>query len=229
MEYVLLLLVALVVVVALVASRFVDQGNPFPFQKRGSIFSQVERAFLRLLEKAVTDHYKVMSRVKLADVIDFKKSTTSKTKRSALLKLNSKYLDFVLCNPDDMSIVAVIDLVNPTGKQGHKASPDWFVSGALEAAGIPYIRMKIKQGYSLEEIQQCLINRIGAPIRKTEPIIKGRYKTGPTRPVKPLLASSGHTGKITALPMNPALSQKLTPALSHSQIKAQSTAMVQAS
>lgn len=229
MEFVLLLLVALVVMVALVASRFVDQGNPFPFQKRGPIFSQVERAFLRLLEQAVTDHYKVMSRVKLADIIDFKKSTTSKTKRSALMKLNSKYLDFVLCDPNDMSIIAVIDLVDPRDKHGHKASQDWFVSGALEAASIPYIRMKIKQGYSLGDIQQCLINRLGAPIRKTEPIIKGRFKTGPTRPVKPLVATNAQMGKLAALPINPALSNKLTPALSHSQIKAQSTAMVQAS
>lgn len=231
MEFILLLLVTLVVVAALVASRFVEQGNPFPFQKRGPVFTQVERGFLSLLEQAVDKEYKVLSRVKLADVLDFKKNTSSKTRRNALLKMSHKYLDFVLCDPSDMTIVAVIDLVNPHSKQGHKASHDWYVSGALEAVGLPYLRMKIKQGYSVGDIQQCLINRLGANIKKTEPIIKGRFKKGPTRPVRPirpLMPAATQSDTIATLPLKPA-SPRFTPALSQSQIKAQSTALVQAS
>ncbi|MEN3157939.1 DUF2726 domain-containing protein [Alkalimonas sp. NCh-2] len=231
MEFVLLLLVALVVVAALVASRFVEQGNPFPFQKRGPIFTSVERGFLRMLEQAVDNEYKVLSRVKLADVLEFKKNTSSKTKRTALLKMNNKYLDFVLCDPNDMSIVAVIDLVNQHSKQGHKASHDWYVSGALEAAGLPYLRMKIKQGYSIGDIQQCLISRLGATIKKTEPLIKGRFKKGPTRPVRPMrpvMPAANPSDTIAALPLKPTMA-RITPGLSQSQIKAQSTALVQAS
>ena len=52
MEYVLLLILLLVVVVAMVASRFIDSGNPFPVQKKTSLFSPVERSFMQLLEKA---------------------------------------------------------------------------------------------------------------------------------------------------------------------------------
>jgi hypothetical protein len=219
MEFIMLLLVALVVLVAMVASRFIDNNNPFQVQKRSNLFSPVERSFQNLLEKAVVGEYKILNRVKLADLIEVKGNATEKSRRSTLLKLNAKYLDFVLCAADDLRVIAVLDLVNNSNKDGHKAAPDWFVSGALEAAGLPYLRIKIKAGYTATDLQQALANRLGKPTVKAEPMYKGLVKKGPTRPVrsfKPVqtLQAAG-TG--------------LTPVLSHSQIKAQQTALIQAS
>lgn len=217
MEFVLLLILLLVIVVAMVASRFIDSGNPFPVQKKNSLFSPVERSFMQLLEKAVVNDYKVMNRVKLADIIELKNGTSDKTRASTMLKLNTKYLDFVLCDPQDFSVIAVLDLVNNSSKEGHKAVPDWFVNGALDAAGIPYLRMKIKAGYTAADIQTAIAARLGKTVTKPEPMFKGLVKKGPTRPVRSLkpATASGNT-----LPV---------PALSHSQIKAQQTALIQAS
>lgn len=215
MEFVLLLLVMLIIVVAIVASRFIDNSNPFPVQRKPSLFSQVERGFLSLLETAVGTDYKVMNRVKLADLLELKHHTSEKNKRTTQLKMNAKYLDFVLCNPQDMSIVAVIDLVNNNSRDGHKAAPDWFVSGALETAGIPYLRMKIKAGYSTTDIQQALAARLGKAVTKPEPLLKGFMKKGPTRPLRSLKPAIAEAPPV--------------PALSPSQIKAQSTALIQAS
>jgi hypothetical protein len=217
MEFVLLLILLLVIVVAMVASRFIDSGNPFPVQKKTTLFSPVERSFLQLLEKAVADDYKILNRVKLADVMELKTGTSDKARNSTLVKLNAKYLDFVLCNPNDFSVVAVLDLVNNSSKEGHKAVPDWFVNGALDAAGVPYLRMKIKAGYTAADIQAAIANRLGKTVVKPEPLFKGLVKKGPTRPVRSLKPAvvSGNS-----LPV---------PALSHSQIKAQQTALIQAS
>jgi len=217
MEFVLLLILLLVIVVAMVASRFIDSGNPFPVQKKTSLFSPVERSFMQLLEKAVATDYKILNRVKLSDVLELKQGTSDKARSSALAKLNVKYLDFVLCDPQDFSVVAVLDLVNNSSKEGHKAVPDWFVNGALDAAGVPYLRMKIKAGYSAADIQAAIATRLGKAVTKPEPMFKGLVKKGPTRPVRSLkpATASGNT-----LPV---------PALSHSQIKAQQTALIQAS
>ncbi|MBV2129596.1 DUF2726 domain-containing protein [Arsukibacterium indicum] len=216
MEFIMLLLVALVVLVAMVASRFIDNSNPFQVQKRSSLFSPVERSFQNLLEKAVDGEYKILNRIKLADVIEVKENANEKARRSTLVKLNAKYLDFVLCAADDLRVIAVLDLVNNSNKDGHKAAPDWFVSGALEAAGIPYLRIKIKAGYTSADLQQALAQRLGKPAVKVEPLYKGLVKKGPTRPVR------------SYKPAQPA-GTALTPVLSHSQIKAQQTALIQAS
>ena len=216
MEYVLLLILLLVVVVAMVASRFIDSGNPFPLQKKTTLFSPVERSFMQLLEKAVDKEYKILNRVKLADVMELKAGISDKARASTMQKLNAKYLDFVLCDPTDFSVVAVLDLVNNTSKDGHKAVPDWFVNGALDAAGVPYLRMKIKAGYTAADIQAAIAARLGKVVAKPEPMFKGLVKKGPTRPVRSLKPATSSN----ALPV---------PALSHSQIKAQQTALIRAS
>lgn len=221
MEFIMLLLVLLVVVIALVASRFIDNSNPFQVQRKPSLFSPVERSFLGLLEKAVQNEYRIINRVKLADVLEVRDVAADKNRRSILLKLNAKYLDYVLCNPETMQVIAVLDLVNTHNKEGHKAVPDWFVSGALEAAGVPYLRIGIKAGYSVIELQAALAAKLGKPAPKAEPLLKGLVKRGPTRPIrslKPAVAAN------TPLP-----GKLLAPALSQSQIKAQSTALVQVS
>ncbi|MAD75385.1 MAG: hypothetical protein CML20_11445 [Rheinheimera sp.] len=216
MEIIMLLLVALVVLVAMVASRFIDNSNPFQVQKRSSLFSPVERSFQNLLEKAVEGEYKILNRIKLADLIEVKGNANEKARRSTSVKLNAKYLDFVLCSTDDLRVIAVLDLVNNSNKDGHKAAPDWFVSGALEAAGVPYLRIKIKAGYTATDLQQALAQRLGKPVVKAEPMYKGLVKKGPTRPVR------------SYKPAQPA-GTGLTPVLSHSQIKAQQTGLIQAS
>ncbi|WP_166838857.1 DUF2726 domain-containing protein [Rheinheimera pleomorphica] len=216
MEFVLLLILLLVIVVAMVASRFIDSGNPFPLQKKTTLFSPVERSFMQLLEKAVDKEYKILNRVKLADVMELKAGISDKARASTMQKLNAKYLDFVLCDPTDFSVVAVLDLVNNTSKDGHKAVPDWFVNGALDAAGVPYLRMKIKAGYTAADIQAAIAARLGKVVAKPEPMFKGLVKKGPTRPVRSLKPATSSN----ALPV---------PALSHSQIKAQQTALIRAS
>ena len=183
MEYVLLLILLLVVVVAMVASRFIDSGNPFPVQKKTSLFSPVERSFMQLLEKAVAGEYKILNRVKLADIMELKTGISDKSRSNTLTKLNGKYLDFVLCDPTDLSIVAVLDLVNNTSK----------------------------------DIQASIASRLGKPVAKPEPMFKGLVKKGPTRPVRSLKPAVDSGNRLPV------------PALSHSQIKAQQTALIQAS
>lgn len=221
MEFIMLLLVVLVVVIALVASRFIDNSNPFQVQRKASLFSPVERSFLGLLEKAVQTEYRIINRVKLADVLDIRDQASDKSRRSILLKLNAKYLDYVLCEPETMKVIAVVDLVNTHNKEGHKAVPDWFVSGALEAAGVPYLRIGIKAGYTVSELQAALAMKLGKPAPKVEPLLKGLVKKGPTRPIRSL--------RPTVAANNPLPGKLLAPALSQSQIKAQSTALIQVS
>jgi hypothetical protein len=172
MEFALLSILVLVVGASIVASKFNDDGgNPYPFTRKQSVFTQIESAFLSLLERAVGDQYKIVSRVKLIDIIDCKQGLSAKTKRAALSKAKNKQLDFVLIDKEKMTIVAAVDLVNNANKDGHKAQRDWFVGGALEAAGIPHIRMKVKAGYRPSEVREAIMFKLGkpapAPVRPT--------------------------------------------------------------
>ncbi|TLX52695.1 hypothetical protein CWC31_00675 [Pseudoalteromonas ruthenica] len=177
MEFALLSILVLVVVASVVASKFTDNNeNPYPFVRKKEIYTQVESAFLSLLERAVGDNYRIVSRVKLADVIDCKAGLSSKSRRIAMTKTKNKQLDYVLLDKQKMTIVAAVDLVNNANKDGHKAQRDWFVSGALETAGIPHIRMKVKSGYRVEDVRNAILFKIGKPETKRKPT------RTPTRP-----------------------------------------------
>jgi len=96
-------------------------------------------------------------------VIDCKQGLSVKSKRAAMAKAKNKQLDFVLVDKEKMTIVAAVDLVNNANKDGHKAQRDWFVNGALEAAGIPHIRMKVKAGYRPSEVRDAIMFKLGKP------------------------------------------------------------------
>ncbi len=171
MEFALLSILVLVVIASVIASKFTDNNeNPYPFVRKKEMYTQVESAFLSLLERAVGDNYRIVSRVKLSDVIDCKPGLSNKSKRIALGKSKNKQLDYVLLDKNKLTIVAAVDLVNNANKGGHKAQKDWFVSGALETAGIPHIRMKVKSGYRVEDVRNAILFKLGKP----EPAVKRR-------------------------------------------------------
>lgn len=186
MEWVLVLLVGLILTIALVASHFIDTNNPYPFKKKTQLFTNIERGFLALLDKAVGNDYRIVNRVRLQDIIETKESVKGRAKRSAMIKASSKVIDYVLCDPQTYRIIAAVDLVNQSNG-GHKSKQDWFVTGALEAAGIPHIRIKVKAGYKVDEIRNGILYKIGKKERAfpPEPIFKGNI---PRRPVGALSA-----------------------------------------
>lgn len=188
-----IILVMLLIVTGIAAIKLSDQGLSFPFKRKTNLFSPVERSFLDLIEQGCGQQYRVVCRVRLTDIIGLRQSTDKKTAKSAMLRASGRHLDFVLCSKEDMSPVVAIDLVHKQGKENHKGQRDWFVSGALDAARIPHLRIKVKSGYSPQEIRDCVEAKL-APLRRKEPkpLIQG--STNPdnpnlNRPTRPLRSS----------------------------------------
>ncbi len=191
MEFILFTLITLIVIVALMATRLTNNSYPFPFDRKTTIFTAAEKNFHHLLEQAVGEQYRVINRVKLSDLVDIRNGVSQKASQTALTHANNKYLDFVICQKTSMELAGVIDLVDTNGK-GYKVKKDWFVSGTLEAASIPHLRIKVKGSYTLEEIRACINKRIlGAPA--PAPKFKGRIL-----PASLVKARSKNTGVITS-------------------------------
>ena len=181
MEIVMLLMLLLIVSVIALGSRYIDNSNTYPFNKKSCIYSTTERSFYQMLEAAVGHEYKILTRVRLTDIVEPRDSAAAKTKRSALIKASAKTVDFVLCDKKTLAITGVIDLVNNEMRSGHRAQTDWFINGALEAAGVPHIRIKIKAGYKTEDIRNCIMFKLGKvkTIKKPDPIIRGTMGDSP--------------------------------------------------
>lgn len=184
-----IILMMLLIVVALGAIKLSDGGVAFPFRRKPQLFTPVEHTFLNLIEQAMGREFRIVCRVRLNDLVSVRQSANKKTASQALSRASSRQLDFVLVDKQDMSPVMAIDLVHSQGKEGYKAQKDWFVTGALDAAGLPHARIKVKSGYTVEDIRECLENKL-IPYRRLQnkmaqlPVHNPEPPKRPTRPVR---------------------------------------------
>ena len=202
-----IILMMILIVVAIGAVKLNEPSLTFPFKKKTNLFTPVERSFLALIDEAVGNQFRIMCRVKLSDVVATRESANKKTSKNAYSRTSGRQLDFVLCAKDDMSPVIAIDLVhaNQNGKDGYKRQRDWFVSGALDAARIPHVRIKVRSGYTAKDIRQCIDAKL-ASVRiasSNTPLIAGtagqvKDPNVATRPTKPLAQNPMAAQSLTA-------------------------------
>jgi len=216
MELILFAMISLIVVVALLASKLNDNSFPFPFDKKTAVFTPAEKHFQLLLEKALGEDFRVINRVKLSDIVTVRNGVSAKASQTAANNAKSKYLDFVICDRETMALLGTIDLVDTQGK-GYKIKKDWFVSGALEAASIPHIRIKVKGNYSLDEIRAC-VNAKLLGNKAPKPRFKGRVIPAPmikARPKNTGAVSTAMAASMSSEQQPAQLSAPPTPALPH--------------
>lgn len=209
MELILFALISLIVIVGVLASRLNDNSFPFPFDSKNAIFTPAEKNFQNLVEQAIGSKYRVINRVKLADIVTIRNGISDRASQSAVNNAEGKYLDFVICDRNTMKLLGAIDLVDTKGK-GYKIKKDWFVSGALEAASIPHLRIKIKANYTLDEIRACINSRL---LGNYSPSPKVKGKVIPASMVK---ARTRNTGVLAPS----AAEAQLTPQLSGQSLTA---------
>lgn len=189
-----IVLMMLLIIVAVGAMKLHEPGLAFPFKKKNSLFTPVERTFLGLIEEAVGNEYRIMCRVKMSDILAVRQNADKKTSKNAVSRAGSKHLDFVLCSKVDMSPVIAIDLVHNSGKDGYKSQRDFFVSGALDSAHIPHVRIKVRSGYKAQDIRECIQTKLPRPrlkqLNAPKPQVGGKLSTEfarqnkPTRPIQ---------------------------------------------
>ncbi|MDZ7581880.1 MAG: DUF2726 domain-containing protein [Deltaproteobacteria bacterium] len=111
-----LLVIILVVLACLVV--FKKYGSPiaFPYQTKNSLCSPAERSFLGVLEQLLKNKYRILLKVRLADLIEIEKGVSKSLRQSAFNRISRKHVDFVVCDKNDLSILGVIELDD----QSHK-------------------------------------------------------------------------------------------------------------
>lgn len=177
MEFLLIGFIAVLVLIAMLASRLTERYAPYPYKKRDeSFFSATEEQFLTLLERGLGDRYRVFTKVRLGDVVSVKGKGMSRAAiREANGKVANRMLDYVLCDRDNgMRVVAVVELESVEPNQ-YQAKRNWFLKNSLTAAGIPFLRFKAKSGYRADELGRFIISKLNQSdyVRAARPKLRG--------------------------------------------------------
>lgn len=168
-----LLILVVLGVVAVVTKNLLGQkskSNESCYQKEPTLFTPAERSFLGVLEQVVGNEYRIMGKVRLADVLKVKPGITNPERQRAFNKIQSKHLDFIACDPNNLSIQFAVELDDKSHSQQDRQDRDTFLDKAMEAAGLPVIRFAAKRAYSVQEVRDTLATRLNAPEPMATPV-----------------------------------------------------------
>jgi hypothetical protein len=116
--------------------------------------SPAERSFFGVLQQAVASEYQIFAKVRLADIVRPARNPSRSGWQSAFNRITGKHVDFVLCEPARLRVVAVIELDDRTHERFERGIRDDLVDSALANAGIPVLRVSARQAYSPAQIRE---------------------------------------------------------------------------
>ena len=155
--WLLIFVIIIVGVIIKVVLPILTKGKgDYPYQKEPALFTPAERSFLGVLEQALGSQFRIMGKVRLLDIIRVKPGLSGSVRQQAINRIQSKHIDFVVCNPDDLSVQFVIELDDSSHQQSQRQSRDEFLNKALEAAGVQVFRFAVKRSYSVQDIRNAI-------------------------------------------------------------------------
>ncbi|XVJ59317.1 MAG: DUF2726 domain-containing protein [Tepidisphaera sp.] len=145
-------------------------GGADVYIKRAGLLTPAELAFYKVLVAAVGTRYVVMAQVSLAGILEVDRARVKEEggKRNgfqaAFNRISRKTVDFVLCEPGTMRIVAAVELDDRSHERAERKERDGFVEAAMKAAGLPLMRVKAAGSYDLAGVRGMVegIERDGA-------------------------------------------------------------------
>ena len=123
------------------------------FRRRGSLLTPNERAFLRVLLRAVHGRYLVSCKVRLADLVT---CSDYCWRRGHANRIAQKHVDFVLSHAHTFQIVAIIELDDASHRRPARQHRDRFVDRLFQRTGFALLRIPARWQYDVETVRYLL-------------------------------------------------------------------------
>ena len=107
-------------IIAVVLKGFLrgGSGGKISYERRDPLFSTAERSFLGVLEQILGKEYRIIGKVRMADIIRPRKGLSPSARTSALNRITSKHVDFAVCDPKTLQVVGVSSwMIQVTGSR----------------------------------------------------------------------------------------------------------------
>lgn len=123
--------------------------------KKTLLHEEEQKVFFRLIE-AMPEYY-VMAQVRLADIVEIKKGASNR--QAWKNKISQKSVDFVIIDKST-KVLACIEFDGKTHEREDRQKADGSKDAALNAAGIPIIRIQANKLPSNEILKKYLEDKI---------------------------------------------------------------------
>ena len=154
--------------VRLISRRQMAQTVAGAYEAVPALLTPAERSFFGVLQQAVASDYQIFVKVRLADIVRPVRSPSRSGWQSAFNRITGKHVDFVLCDPKRLGVVAVIELDDRTHERFERGVRDALVDSALADARIPVLRVSARQSYSPAQIRELVLSLFPSDERATK-------------------------------------------------------------
>lgn len=154
--FLILIAVAASILVVVLKAKNVGVGGKisYPYEPTKLLFSAAERSFLGVLDQAVGNDYRVLGKVRLADLAKVKPGLSKSARQGALNRISGKHLDFVVCKSSDLSIVCAVELNDRSHASQRAQARDNLVTQVCRAIELPLLAIPAKQAYSVDDLRE---------------------------------------------------------------------------
>ncbi len=149
-----------------------DVLETYPYTKNENLFSAPERSFLSVLDQAVGDRFRILGKIRIADIVSLKKLSDRSARKRALNKIAGKHFDYILCSRDDLAVVAAVGLNDKSREHSDRKERDAFIAGLCNAISLPFLRFEAGEEYTVSEIRSTILKKLridDKPQNETEP------------------------------------------------------------
>jgi hypothetical protein len=125
------------------------------YKKHKALFSPAEINLKKSLDKLVINQNLIVyGKVRIADIITpaINQKDNYKKWLSAFAQIQSKHVDYVICDERDYSVLCVIELDDSSHNTTKAKKRDALVNQAYQSADIEIVRVKAARNYLLKEL-----------------------------------------------------------------------------
>ena len=146
----------------------------YPYISRNKLLSDAERKLYFCLKEIFKDsNIVIFPKVRLLDIVD----VLPHSDKTYLWKIQSKHIDFVLCNENDSKILLCLELNDSSHKNQSRIERDVFVSNVLNTVNIPIIFLQVQKCYDPGEVYEKISQYI--PYINYRSALKKQENTNP--------------------------------------------------
>jgi hypothetical protein len=144
------------------ADRRKASYKDLPFKARHYLLTKAERSLYEVLLRVAEPEYRLFAKVRLADLVTVEKGMPNW--QGHFNRVKSKHVDFVICDMQELRVVAVVELDDRSHKAQRRRERDAFVDRVLTEVGLPVFRVAASDGYAPARIREMLAGVMGMPV-----------------------------------------------------------------
>ena len=158
MRYLPLIIFVAIIIIALFLKEIFDRKETgdevekWPYLKKSYLLTEAEKNFYFILRDILKNEYLLFSKVRLCDLLYLPKHQRSF--KHYWNKIQSKHVDFLICEKQDIRPLLVIELDDFSHLQDKRIKRDNFVNQALKDADLPILHIKNSYNYNQSELSE---------------------------------------------------------------------------